>query len=224
LSAAGRSTKFGRGGRPREEEPVAADDPAGAERVARVRAGLTASAATKRATAEACAPAIARAGERLIATFRSGGRLLAFGNGGSAADAQHLAAELAGRFERERPGLPALALTANSSDLTAIGNDYGFDEVFARLVRAHGRPGDLAVAISTSGNSPNVLAGVAAARAGGLASIGLAGRGGGKLAAAVDLAIVVPSDVTARIQEAHICVIHLLCELVDAELCPGAGP
>ncbi len=199
---------------------MSAQDPPASRLLARVRAGLAESADTKRATAEVCAPAIARAAERLIETFRAGGRLLAFGNGGSAADAQHLAAELAGRFERERPGLPALALTANSSDLTAIGNDYGFDEVFARLVQAHGRPGDLAVAISTSGNARNVLAGVTAARAGGLATLGLAGRGGGKLAAAVDLAIVVPSDVTARIQEAHICVIHLLCELVDTVLFP----
>lgn len=202
---------------------MSAQDRLSSKLLARVRAGLAESADTQRATAEACAPAIVRAAERLIETFRGGGRLLAFGNGGSAADAQHLAAELAGRFERERPGLPALALTANSSDLTAIGNDYGFDEVFARLVRAHGRPGDLAVAISTSGNSANVLAGVAAARAAGLATLGLAGRGGGKLAPAVDLAIVVPSDGTARIQEAHICVIHLLCELVDTVLFPGTA-
>jgi D-sedoheptulose 7-phosphate isomerase len=194
-----------------------------ADSVARVRAALAESAQTQRATAEACAPAIAEAARRMAATFRAGGRVLAFGNGGSAADAQHLAAELAGRFERERPGLPALALTANTSDLTAIGNDYGFDEVFARLVRAHGRSGDLAVAISTSGNSPNVLAGVAAAREVGLTSLALTGKGGGKLAAASDLAIVVPSGVTARIQESHIAVIHLLCELCDDELFPASG-
>jgi len=193
------------------------------EWVARVRSVLAESAGTQRATAETCANEIARAAVRLAETFRAGGRVLAFGNGGSAADAQHLAAELAGRFERERPGLPALALTANTSDLTAIGNDYGFDEVFARLVRAHGRPGDLVVAISTSGNSPNVLAGARAARAAGLASYALTGRDGGVLAAAVDLAIVVPSDVTARIQEAHVAVIHLLCELVDAQLFPEPG-
>ncbi|HEX5068308.1 MAG TPA: SIS domain-containing protein [Myxococcota bacterium] len=188
-----------------------------------MRAALAESAQAKRATAEACAPAIAEAALRIAATFRAGGRVLTFGNGGSAADAQHLAAELAGRYERERPGLPALALTANTSDLTAIGNDYGFDEVFARLVRAHGRPGDLAVAISTSGRSPNVLGGVAAAREAGLTSLALTGKGGGKLAAAADLAIVVPSDVTARIQECHIAVIHLLCELCDDALFPGPG-
>jgi D-sedoheptulose 7-phosphate isomerase len=199
---------------------VATDDPRSAPLAARVRAALADSARTQLATAEACAPAIAAAALRIADTFRAGGRLLAFGNGGSAADAQHLAAELAGRFERERPGLPALALTANSSDLTAIGNDYGFEQVFARLVQAQGRAGDLALAISTSGNSPNVLAGIAAARAGGLSCLGLCGRGGGKLAAAVDLAIVVPSDVTARIQESHIAVIHALCASVDALLFP----
>lgn len=198
-----------------------AGDPQERELARRVRAGLDASAETQRATAQACAPAIAHAALRLVETFRSGGRVLAFGNGGSAADAQHLAAELAGRFERERPGLPALALTANSSDLTAIGNDYGFDAVFARLVQAHGRSGDLAVAISTSGISPNVLAGVEAARDAGLSTLALTGRDGGKLAALADLAIVVPSDVTARIQEAHIAVIHLLCEIVESALFPG---
>ena len=157
----------------------------------------------------------------MIAALRGGSKLLAFGNGGSAADAQHLAAELAGRFERERPALPALALTANTSDLTAIGNDYGFEQVFARLVEAHGRPGDVAIAISTSGNSENVLRGVDAARARGLRSIGLTGKGGGKLAARVDVAVVVPSDVTARIQEAHATIVHVLCELVELALFPG---
>jgi len=190
--------------------------------VARVRAALAESAEIQRETAETCGLAIARAGALLATTFRRGGRALCFGNGGSAADAQHLAAELGGRFERERPGLPALALTSNSSDLTAIGNDYGFEQVFARLVRAHGRPGDVAVAISTSGNSPNVLAGVAEARAAGLSSVGLTGKGGGQLAAAVDVAVVVPSHVTARVQECHIAVIHALCELVDEQLFPGA--
>jgi D-sedoheptulose 7-phosphate isomerase len=146
-------------------------------RSARVRAGIEASVAAKRATLDLCEGAIVRAGELCIdafraGAFRAGGRLLAFGNGGSAADAQHLAAELAGRYLRERPGLPALALTANSSDVTAIGNDYGYDRVFARLVQAHGRAGDVAVAISTSGNSPNVIAAVEEARDRGLRTIG----------------------------------------------------
>jgi D-sedoheptulose 7-phosphate isomerase len=194
------------------------------ERLARVRASLEESARLKRETIEVSGPRIAEAAELLIETFRGGGKLLAFGNGGSAADAQHLAAELAGRFERERPGLPALALTANTSDLTAIGNDYGFEQVFARLVQAHGRAGDAVVAISTSGNSPNVAAGVEGARERGLRSIGLVGKGGGCLAGLVDVAIVVPSDVTARVQECHISVIHVLCELVDAELFTENAP
>jgi D-sedoheptulose 7-phosphate isomerase len=193
-------------------------DPRGDGRLARVRASLEESACVKRDTLEAAGARIADAAELVIAAFRAGGRLYAFGNGGSASDAQHLAAELAGRFDRDRPGLPALALTANTSDLTAIGNDFGFDRVFARLVEAHGREGDVAVAITTSGDSPNVIAGVEEARARGLRTIGLLGKGGGKLADAVDVAIVIPSNSTARIQECHIAVIHVICELIDAEL------
>jgi D-sedoheptulose 7-phosphate isomerase len=190
------------------------------QRLARVRAAFEDSAATKLATLDACGGSIAAAAERVIGCFRDGHKLLAFGNGGSASDAQHLCAELAGRYVRERPGLPALALTANTSDLTAIGNDYGYDRVFARLVEAHGAAGDVAVAISTSGNSANVLEAVAAARQRGLATIGLCGRGGGKLAGCVDVPIIVPSDRTPRIQEAHIAIIHVLCELVDDVLFP----
>ncbi|MGH0031770.1 MAG: D-sedoheptulose-7-phosphate isomerase [Myxococcota bacterium] len=189
-------------------------------RLAHLRESFEASARVKRAAIEACGAAVADAAALAIETLQGDGRILTFGNGGSAADAQHFADELAGRFDRERPALPALALTANTSDLTAIGNDYGFDHVFARLVQAHGRAGDLAVAISTSGNSPNVLEAVAEARARGLRSIGLTGKGGGKLATAVDVPIVVPSDVTARIQETHITVLHTLCELIDAALYP----
>jgi D-sedoheptulose 7-phosphate isomerase len=190
------------------------------QRLARVRAAFEDSAATKLATLDACGGSIAAAAERVIGCFRDGHKLLAFGNGGSASDAQHLCAELAGRYVRERPGLPALALTANTSDLTAIGNDYGYDRVFARLVEAHGAAGDVAVAISTSGNSANVLEAVAAARQRGLATIGLCGRGGGKLTGCVDVPIIVPSDRTPRIQEAHIAIIHVLCELVDDALFP----
>jgi phosphoheptose isomerase len=192
------------------------------ERRARVRAAFEESIATKRATLEASGAAITTAAERLIECFRGGHRLLAFGNGGSAADAQHLCAELAGRYERERPGLPAIALTANSSDVTAIANDYGYERVFARLVEAHGRAGDVACAISTSGNSRNVLEAVEEARRRGLATIGLIGCDGGKLAGRVDVPIVVSSDRTSRIQETHIAIIHVLCELVDAELFPRA--
>ena len=189
-------------------------------RLARVRASLEESARLKLEMLELAGERIAAAAELLVGSFRAGGKLLAFGNGGSAADAQHLASELVGRFDRERPGLPALALTANTSDLTAIGNDYGFERVFARLVEAHGRAGDVVVALSTSGNSPNVIAGVEAARARGLHTIGLVGKGGGLLAAHCEVVIQAPSQVTARVQECHIAAIHVLCELVDAELFP----
>jgi D-sedoheptulose 7-phosphate isomerase len=193
------------------------------DRLARVRTSFEESARVKRETLEVSGAQIADAAELLVEAFRRGGKVLAFGNGGSAADAQHLASELAGRFDRERPGLPALALTANPSDLTAISNDYGFERVFARLVQAHGRPGDVAVAISTSGNSPNVIAAVDEARERGLRSIGLVGKGGGKLAGLVDVAVVVPSDSTPRIQESHITAIHALCELVDAAIFPESA-
>lgn len=189
---------------------------------ARVRAIFEESARVKRAFATEAAGAVARAAEIVADSFRSGGRVLLFGNGGSAADAQHIAAEWCGRLSRERGPLPALALGANPSDLTSLGNDYGFDRVFARLVEAHGRTGDVAIAISTSGNSPNVLAAVEVARAGGLHTIALAGRGGGKLAPLADLALVVPSDDTQRIQESHIAIGHALVELVDAALFPEA--
>jgi len=191
---------------------------AGTPGPARIRALLAASARVTEATGAEAADAIERAAARLVEVFRGGGKLLAFGNGGSAADAQHLASELAGRFDRERPALPALALTTNSSDLTAIGNDYGFERIFSRLIEAHGGSGDAAVAFSTSGTSATVLAGVETARARGLTTIALTGRGGGKLAAAADVAIVVPADETARIQESHIAVCHVLCELIDEAL------
>ncbi len=188
-----------------------------------VRASFEQSASVLRATLEACEEPLARCGETLVEAFRAGGRLLAFGNGGSAADAQHLASELAGRFRRERAPLPAVALSANSSDLTSIGNDYGFDRVFARLVEAHGRAGDVAFAISTSGRSANVCAGVEQARALGLRTLALTGGDGGRLAGLVDVAVVVPSDATARIQEAHATAIHALCEWVDEALFPEEG-
>jgi D-sedoheptulose 7-phosphate isomerase len=187
---------------------------------ARVRAILHESAAVKQAVAESAAESVARAAEVCTASLQGGGKVLLFGNGGSASDAQHIAAELTGRLSRERPALPALALTANTSDLTALGNDYGFDHVFTRLVQAHGREGDVAVAISTSGNSPNVLSAVKEAHERGLHTVGLIGKDGGKLAPLVDVAIVVPSDDTQRIQESHITIGHALCELIDEALFP----
>jgi D-sedoheptulose 7-phosphate isomerase len=178
------------------------------------------SARIKQAFAQGSIAAMAKAVEVVVESFRSGRKALLFGNGGSAADAQHIADEWTGRFRRERPPLPAIALTANTSDLTAIGNDYGFDQIFARLVSAHGQPGDIAIALSTSGNSPNVLEAVDEARRRKLHTVGLTGKGGGQLASRVDVALVVPSDVTARIQECHMTFLHALCELVDEALFP----
>ena len=193
--------------------PARGDRPA-ADTLARAQLGLAASARVIRDTAAVAGPQIAAAAASLAGRLRSGGRVLASGNGGSAAHARHFAAELAGRLHAERSGLPAMALGANASDLTAIANDYGFERAFARLVEDHGRPGDVAVAFSTSGSSKNVLAAVDEARERGLAGIGLTGSG--KLAPAVDVAVVVPSDVTPRIQEAHTAVCHVLCECVDS--------
>jgi len=161
---------------------------------------------------------ITAAAERLTACLRDGHKLLLCGNGGSAADAQHIAAELVGRYTRERPAWPAIALTTDTSALTAIGNDYGFERTFDRQVEALGRQGDALIAISTSGNSPNVLAAVVRARAQGLYTLGFAGRDGGRLAAACDLCLTVPHGETARIQEMHITLGHILCDLVEGAL------
>src|SRR5688572_16896196 len=157
-------------------------------------------------------------GRRIAATLRAGGKLLAFGNGGSAADAQHFAAELVGRFLRERAAWPALALSTDTSVLTAVGNDLGYERVFSRQVEAHGRPGDVAVGITTSGRSPNVLAALRLARAQGLATVGLTGQGGGEAAGLVDHLIDVPHRDTARVQEVHAMVVHVLCQVVEEEL------
>jgi D-sedoheptulose 7-phosphate isomerase len=199
--------------------------PSQSELLARVHSAFAESARIKQATAEQCGPSLVEASRRLAACFRHGGKALLFGNGGSASDAQHIAAEWVGRYVDDRPALPAVALTANTSELTAIANDYGFEELFVRGIAAHGRPGDVAIAISTSGNSANVLLGVEAARERGLFTIGLSGRGGGKLGGAVELSIVVPSDETPRIQESHIAIGHVMCELVELELFgTGAAP
>ena len=188
--------------------------------VALVRAALEESARVKRDLAREAAPEIARAAEWIAAAYRSGGKTLLFGNGGSASDAQHIAAELTGRLRRDRPALPAIALTANTSDLTAIGNDYGFERIFSRLIEAHGKEGDVAIAISTSGNSPNLLSAVDEARARRLRTIAFLGRGGGKLVDRVDLALVVPSDDTQRIQESHIALAHAIAEVAEMILFP----
>jgi D-sedoheptulose 7-phosphate isomerase len=176
------------------------------------------SAALKGRIAQELGATIAQAGDLLVKGLLAGGKLLFFGNGGSAADAQHLAAEFVGRYENDRSPLAAIALTTDSSALTAIGNDYGFDQIFVRQIRALGRRGDVAIAISTSGRSGNVILGIEAARKAGLATIALTGGDGGNLVPIVDVAIVVPSTTTARIQECHITIGHVLCEYVDAEL------
>jgi D-sedoheptulose 7-phosphate isomerase len=162
--------------------------------------------------------AISAAADVLLVAFRGGRKVLICGNGGSAADAQHFAAELVGRFTRERRAWPALALTTDTSALTAIGNDYGFDRVFSRQVEAHGQPGDVLIGLSTSGGSGNVLAAVEGARARGLVTIGLTGRDGGALGRAADVHVNVPSASAARIQEVHATILHVLCDLVEQEL------
>lgn len=168
---------------------------------------------------------IARAVELMTEALLSGGKILACGNGGSAADAQHFAAELVGRFEAERQGLPAIALTTDSSIVTAIGNDYGYDQVFSRQVQALGQPGDVLLAISTSGNSPNVVKAIEAAQAGEMLVIALTGKGGGQMAQqlreARDIHICAPADRTARIQEIHLLTIHCLCDGIDVSLLGG---
>ncbi len=172
------------------------------------------------AAAARLTPEIAAAAELLLAAYRKGRKALVFGNGGSAADAQHFAAELVGRFERDRPALPALALTVNSSDLTAIGNDYGYDQVFVRQLEAQALPGDVAVAITTSGNSISVLKAAAAARRRKLTVIGLTGESGGRLKDLCDVCVRAPSTDTARIQEVHAAVIHAWCAAIESGLFP----
>ena len=162
--------------------------------------------------------AVEAGGRKLAQVLAAGGKLMFCGNGGSAADSQHLASELTGRFIKDRRPLAGIALSTDSSALTCIGNDYAFDEVFARQLSALGRPGDALVAISTSGNSRNVLRAVETARALGVFTLGLLGRDGGQLGRACDAAIVVPHTVTARIQEAHILIGHTLCGIIEAEL------
>lgn len=161
------------------------------------------------------APAVVRAAGMMIDCLKSGGKILICGNGGSAADSQHIAAELVGRFQRERRGLAAIALTTDTSILTALANDYSYDRIFSRQVEALGRPGDLLLALSTSGNSPNLLLAARTARAGGLKTCALLGKDGGKLAGEVDLALIVPAADTARIQEGQALVYHILCDLTE---------
>jgi D-sedoheptulose 7-phosphate isomerase len=187
------------------------------------------SIATKQRLLESSAvlEVLERVARMLTETYRRGGRMLLFGNGGSAADAQHIAAELVGGFtSKDRRALPAEALTVNTSVLTAIANDYEPSDVFARQVEALGRPGDVAIGISTSGNSVNVVRALEVAKTNGLITVGLTGASGGKLAGVVDYCVKIPSDTTPRIQEAHILLGHILCELIERQVggepCSGA--
>lgn len=173
------------------------------------------SARVKQQFAHDHADRIVQVAALLAKAFKNGNKVLLFGNGGSATDAAHIAAEFVGRYKRERAPLPAIALATDIAAITCIANDYGYEELFARQVRAHGRQGDVAIGISTSGNSPNVLKGVEAARDCGLTTIAWTGANGGKLAGLVEYPFIVPSTVTSRIQESHITLGHVLCELVE---------
>src|SRR6187431_1651874 len=187
----------------------------------RVREHFAESARLKTEAAEILAPEIARAATLLTECLLTDGKILACGNGGSAADAQHFAAELVGRFERERPELPAIALTTDTSLLTAVANDYSFEQVFAKQVRALGSRGDVLLAISTSGNSPNVIEAINAAHEHELAVIALTGKGGGRIGELLrdgDVHLCVPHTRTARIQEVHLTTIHCLCDAIDHTL------
>ncbi len=166
------------------------------------------------------APRLADVAEVMAHGFRNGRKLLIFGNGGSAADAQHIAAEFVGRFIAERDPLPAMSLSTDTSMLTALGNDYGFENIFARQIKAHGHPGDTAIGISTSGNSANVLLGLEAAKAQGMYTIGLTGESGGKMNGMAEVLFRVPTTRTPRIQETHIMIGHIICELIDRLLIP----
>lgn len=183
--------------------------------ISSIRNAVADSLELKKAFFSANEELIARVGREICLAIDNGNKVLLYGNGGSAADAQHIAAEWVGRFMRERRPLPAIALTTDTSILTATGNDYGFDQIFARQVRALGRKGDIAMAISTSGDSMNVIVATDVAREMGLITVGLTGRDGGKLGSRVQYHLNVPHTLSPRIQEVHIMIGHILCELVD---------
>jgi len=187
----------------------------------RVRQHFNASIDTKRQSMELLCGPIAAAGDAIVQSLLGEGKVLACGNGGSAGDAQHFSSELLNRFERERPSLPAIALTTDTSTITSIANDYSYNEIFSKQIRALGRAGDILLAISTSGNSANVLEAIKVAQQRKLRIVALTGRDGGRIRPLMsdgDIEICVPSTVTARIQEVHLLVIHCLCDLIDTQL------
>ena len=189
--------------------------------ITRISENFSESAHLKLQSMDALAGPIAAAAERMVQCLQQDGKILSCGNGGSAADAQHFSAELLNRFEKERPGLAAMALTTDSSTLTSIANDYDYDQVFSKQVRALGRVGDVLLAISTSGNSRNVLAAVEAAHESQMAVVALSGRNGGKMSEVLlpgDIHICVPAQSTARIQEVHLLTLHCLCDAIDCLL------
>ncbi len=189
--------------------------------IEKIRSHFEESLKTKRDAMASIIPAIAEAGQLMVDSLRNGGKILSCGNGGSAGDAQHFSAELLNRFEIERPGLPAIALTTDSSTITAIANDYAYQDIFSKQVQALGGAADLLLAISTSGNSPNVVRAVDAAHEREMKVVALTGRDGGAILGALettDVEIRVPAERTARIQEVHLLVIHTLCDLIDSAL------
>ena len=184
----------------------------------RVKDFLYSSADLKRTVADTLSGDILEAANRIKACLKKGGKLILMGNGGSAADSQHIAAELIGRFKKERKALPAIALTVDTSSLTALGNDYGFETIFERQLEALAQKNDAVVGISTSGNSENVVRALKKANALGAETIGLLGNNGGKIKEIANLSIVIPSNDTARIQEVHITIGHIICELIEEDL------
>jgi D-sedoheptulose 7-phosphate isomerase len=201
---------------PVSERPLMA--PVNDARAESVRNMLREAARVHEQAGRDCVESVLAAAETMSSAFDLGGKVLIFGNGGSAADAQHFACELIGRFLRDRRALPAIALTTDASTLTAIANDFGFDRVFVRQIEALGKPGDVAIAISTSGGSQNVLAGVECAKASGLRTIAFTGGDGGPVGAAADVHVNVANTTTPRVQEAHRTLIHAVCDLIETRL------
>jgi len=189
--------------------------------IERIKNNFTESIQTKIAAADVLPEKIAKAGELMVKTLLNGGKILTCGNGGSAGDAQHFSAEMLNRYERDRPPLPAIALTTDTPTMTAIGNDYDFNQIFSKQIKALGQPGDILLAFSTSGNSKNVIEAIRAALAKDILIITCTGKDGGEMAGLIsanDVEIRVPSNSTARIQEVHLVVIHSLCDLIDNQL------